>query len=608
MKLRQFDIGILLFLGIILGLSAFFYASNMGHPPEFHHAWSMSDYYAMALRFNAEHLNIFLPQTYNLMTPNGVTSSDFPLPAWLCAVLMRITGLTTPTLFRMLSWLVSTVAFVMFYKALKKPFGANASISTVRAISLSMLIWLLPTFIYFNNAFIPSTWAFSAFLITFWAYQHQKTALAIGALTLAALLRKPYILWLFAFSLFLWQQKALKTNVRVLLSGWIIFMAWQAYDLYLGQHYGQLFLRSFRPPESFQEAWEGVMGIFSKWGWIWFSPWHLIGLGLLIFMGLRNRQYTSIWFPVAALGVAFIYFMAMQRQFWDHDYYVLDSFYPALVCWIWWGQANTSTLKWMVWVESALVIAAFFWAIPIQHFYQDPKRFETTEKTNRAFAAAKPMFDAVDPGGKAKVLVFEAYSFNFPLLDIRRAGYCLLSSNPAVQQTALDRGPDLVACLDTFFVSEVVNDNPGIVEQLQFLKSDGTVLLFKPAPMPGQRLESMFGLPWNVLSDTTLEPTSDEYLLTQQRALHGPQKILFYGKMGLEPAGSLKATVAAFKGDKVVYYAEKQMTTKEAKTLQFRSISIDLPILDADYVKIYLWNPDKRTVQLVGFRVAVVGG
>jgi hypothetical protein len=165
-----------------------------------------------------------------------------------------------------------------------------------------------------------------------------------------------------------------------------------------------------------------------------------------------------------------------------------------------------------------------------------------------------------------------------------------------------------VACLDTFFVSEVVNDNPAIVEQLQFLKTDGTVLVFKPAHMPGQSLESMFGLPWNVLSDTTLEHTSDEYLLTQQRALHGPQKILFYGSMGLEPAGALKATVAAFKGDKMVYYAEKQMTTKETKTMQFRSTSIDLPILDADYVKVYLWNPDKRSVQLEGFRVAVVGG
>jgi hypothetical protein len=109
-----------------------------------------------------------------------------------------------------------------------------------------------------------------------------------------------------------------------------------------------------------------------------------------------------------------------------------------------------------------------------------------------------------------------------------------------------------------------------------------------------------------ILADTSLQQDTGEYLLTQQVPLHGPQKILFYGQMGLEPAGTLKATVAAFKGDKMVYYAEKPMTTKAAKTMQFRSTSIDLPSLDADFVKIYLWNLDKRAVQLTEFRMVAM--
>jgi len=610
MKLRQLDGGLFVLLGLILGLSVFFYRANMQHPPELHHAWSMSDYYALALRFNEQHLNIFRPQTYNLQTLEGVTSSDFPLPAWLCAVVMRVSGSTEPLIFRLLSWMVSTIAFILLYRALIAK-ATSASISDrLPAIVRTLFVWLLPTFVYFNNAFIPSTWAFSAFLIACWAYQHQKTSWVIFALTLAALLRKPYILWLFAFASLLWQQKAPGKQWRIWLTGLSVFFAWQVYDWYLGQHYGQLFLRSVRPPASFQEAYEALFGIFSKWGLVWFSPWHLVwlvfGLVLIALNPRLPKTSMSIGVPLTGLGIAFCYFLGMERQFWDHDYYVLDSFYPALVLFVIWINEHNAADKRLLWPEIGLLCGAFLWAAPIQQFYQNAKRFETTEKTNHAYAAAKPMFDAVDPDGKAKVLIFEAYSFNLPLIGIRREGYCLLSSKAEVQQAALSRQPDLVACLDTFFVSEVVQDNPAIVSQLRFLKSDGTVLLFKPELMPEQRLEALLGKQSQILADTSLQQDSGEYLLTQQVPLHGPQKILFYGQMGLEPAGTLKATVAAFKGDKMVYYAEKPMTTNAAKTMQFKSTSIDLPALDADFVKIYLWNLDKRAVQLAGFRISMV--
>ncbi|MBU6340359.1 MAG: hypothetical protein KGS48_02585 [Bacteroidetes bacterium] len=559
----------------------------------------MSDYYAMSLRFYEQGGKIWLPQTYNLDTPDGITASDFPLPAWLSGLMMHITGGAAPGVYRMLSLLVGMLGLYFLWAALKRDVGAY------RASALTLLFGLLPTLVFYQNSFLPSTWSLAAFLAACYAHSRKQTRWAIGLLTLAALMRKPYCLFLLGYFFLIFRSRKYWIPW---LAGMLVFGAWQLYDVYLSNKYGHLFLRNIMAPDHWGEAWNLGLQIWSKWGLNWFSPWHLLVLLPIPFQALRSKREGGGWhIGLLAGGVllAFGYFLGMEKQFVDHDYYALDCFYPAYALFLLHLGQQTRSWRYTLALETVLMLASFFWANPIQVLNQNPDPVRIGEKTYRAYQAAKPMFDRLDPERKAQVLVFEAYSFNFPLVGIQRTGYCLLSSHPDVQNRYLDKKPEYAACLDTFFVAEVVNDNPAIIQKLQFADCDGKVSVFRLADAPNNTLEALAGTNARVLTDTSSAVLSEEYLLVRNTKFDEANKILCYGTFSSNVSGEIRLVVSAFKGGKSLYYADKPIRLK-AGVEMFRSVDAYLPSLDADEVRLYLWNPARITVQCKRVRMSAV--
>ncbi len=93
--------------------------------PSFIHAWAQGDRYALSLCFIDNGFDFFHPCTfhYNLQFPSkipleterGITAVDFPLTEYIVAILMKITGNTSPTLFRIFTLLYSLVGLCYLY-------------------------------------------------------------------------------------------------------------------------------------------------------------------------------------------------------------------------------------------------------------------------------------------------------------------------------------------------------------------------------------------------------------------------------------------------------------------------------------------------------------
>lgn len=592
---------------LLLGLCLYFYNNPATKSaPRGHHAWAMSDYYAISVRYAQDEWNLFRPKTFNLATEDGITSTDLPLPAWLAGGAMRLFGTEAPVIFRLLTLLMSLLGVVFFFRLL-----AESGVSRWRAVLVSALFWMLPCAMFYHIGFLPSVWSFNTLLIGLWALQRSNSQgirywiLAIGLFTLAALMRKPQVLFL-GVLLFFADNRPKRL---VWLGGVAVFSLWQVYDYWLLEHYGSLFLRQFLPPESFSQAFDMAVGIWGKWGDRWYSLFHLIwiivGLAFLTVMRFRKQLPESRFEPrlfLAFAGVACLYFVLMMRQFVDHDYYAFDSFYPLTFVGVWWLAKGMERLKYVWMLEIALLVLVVPVAKSTLHWYQHGDTFVLSDKTIDVYARSRPLLEKLAVGPDARVLVFEAFSTNAPFCGMGRRGYTLLSSRPEAQQQALAMQPDYAVCLDTNFVSEVVNDYPEVVKSLSFVGRNSDLWVFRTGQFPDHTLETLIGSSALILEDTSLT-TQEEFLMSVTMPPAPGKKILLSGQIGVENGATLKPTIALFKAGKLAAYVERKLSLSAPG---YHCIDLNVPAVEADEMRVYLWNPDRARVVMDKFRVTML--
>jgi hypothetical protein len=606
---RSGAIILLLVLGVV---SALFYGKSITMPPNGHHAWAMADYHAMAIKFADNHLNIFQPQTFSLTTKDGITASDFPLPAWLTGVGMFVTSSDKPVIFRVLTLCFGFLGFFFFYRGL-----CERGIKALDAVLLTLFLWFLPGLVYYHDGFMPSIWALSAFLIGLWAMQrdirgdNRFWAVAIGAFVLAALIRKPYVLQLLAVGA--WHIFTRKDTRKTLIgiAGLGVFALWQIYDWHLYRTYGSIFLRDLMMPHSTREAWLLITSAWKKWASIWLSPLHIIWLLLAIILTvkqLRTRKgedQSTAWHFGGALFFGLFYVIVMLRQFSDHEYYAIDSFYPVVFVGVLYSAQTMCKPTWHRPVLLGLTLLAGVWAFRTLHWYSTRAQNAIAQKTNMVYGESRQLLESLGVPKDARILVFEAYSSNLPLIGMGRSGYCLLSSKAESQEAGLALQPDYAVCLDTNFVSEVVNDNPAVVQELEYVGRNQDLWVFRPGNRPGQTLEKLLAIAHSTLVDTSLS-TSEEYLFSQRLPLNAGDKVVFQGFAGIKTGGELMATVALFQSGAPVKVLERKFLFEATETPAYIATDLNIPVLAADEVRIYVWNPKRGHTDFKNFRISLL--
>lgn len=498
---------ILLLVLFLLALSLLLYHSTIFLPPSFIHAWTQSERYAISLQFINNGFDIFHPATFNQQTVDGITRMDFPLNEFIVAILMKICGTTAPVIFRIYMLCVSITGLTFLYLLAKM-----ITSSELKSWIVVAFVFLSPLYAYYQAGFIPCVPAIAFvfiayyFLYTYKVEQKRKHFyFSIVLFFLAAMIRFPFFVFLFGLLLqqlycAFKQRKILRHELVGFLVVFSLFVGYYFYNVHLGRLYGNMFLDRFLPAKSFGELIIILKFIYRHWLFQYFSFWHYVLLFLSVACTIiayrkhRSFENKAMWFNLFIVGGgAVLYFLLMACQYFDHDYYFLDSLFVPIVLLFLLSIKNVAIEK-----QSRNFAFFFVACICIMFMYGDSRKnqsdryaynnLDRVEITRRNFEGAESFLDSIGILKDAKMLVIDAYSTNIPLYMMNRKGY-------TVHQTVRDDAAfslfwakwDYVVIQDQFLFSDVLKYYPIVASVIEPVAGNGKITVYKRSKVSKKR-------------------------------------------------------------------------------------------------------------------------
>ncbi len=534
---------------ILISISVFFFRGSINLFPSFIHAWTQSDRYALVFGFLNNGFDFFHPQTFNLATIDGITRVDFPIHEYIVALIMKLTGIHEAVIFRIYTLIYALTGLVFLFR-LSQLFNT----SFLRNALAVLFIFFCPVFLYYANGFIPSIPSLSNLFIGYFFYFRYKRdksvadfRLAIFFLTLAALARLPFFIFLFAvfcqqcLGYFInWydpQGKLRRLNTassygeltqplvrrsprggglnkksirKELIAFGISFTAIGSYQLYnswLEKKYGTQFLVSFLPPSNSQQLREWLLETWTHWKFDYFTgPQYLI-IAVLMTVSLiqlyKERasiiRFKDVFLQLAIAGAgSILFFFLMLMQFPDHDYYFIDAFYPLVALFMIYLMGYSIKNKMLNYALSLILLALIFKSF-VRGNETYRKRFETgpwdrVEISRINFKDSGKFLDSIGVAKNAKVLVLDGYTTNVPLLLMNRMGWTVNWTTREKIEDGMSKPFDLVAIQNSFIASEVVKNDPAIITRLEKYADNGFISFYHKKENQDQNLYRFLGI------------------------------------------------------------------------------------------------------------------
>ncbi len=642
----------------LLAFSAYFYHSTISLFPAFMHSWTQSDRYALTLGFMNNGFDFFHPQTYNRMVSEGITRVDFPINDYLVACIMKLLGTTSFVVFRVYTLVLSMVGLVYLYLLSKK-----ITQSEIKSVMMVFFVFLSPIYLYYQDGFIPSLPALSFSFIAYYywfAYRDNKLKLhfiiSILFFVLAALVRMPFVILLLVTILlqcidYLKHKRINWYEVLVGAVGITLFALFFVHNLHLYRMYGSIFLDHLMPPKSIDELMEILGEMCSHWLFHYFSIGHYVLLLLLLSVSVYGwmqkklkpidaKQWMLLFFFL--FSGAICYFLLMARQYYAHDYYFLDSFFVPIVLVVLYGLRNISIETLKAETSAAIVGLVLIGAMTYGATKTQSERYATgpwdrTEITRQNFIGTDAFLDKMGISKDAKILVIDAYTYNVPLILMKRNGYTVLKTSYKEMSTSMFWCDwDYVAIQDNYLVSDVIKNYPFITSLLERVGGTGKVSFYKRSKKTIKKslkdflaissentlfttnisfdeplfdtihvkgcdhITSInsFSVPNAGLLDSTIEYGSTLVIKAKELKNIANLKVLINGAVWSNQQFKEVQIVASVTNPKTtVFYQNFQLSdyVKPIQTWQHIEFQFVLPAFQTadDELKIYLWNPKK---------------
>lgn len=657
-----------LFLLAIILLSVHYHKNEMTRNPSFIHAWTQADYYSIALGFTEDGYDFFHPQTYllNKQFPNnfghpysnGITSIDFPIHEYIPALLMGLTGSTSPFWMRIYTLLYSLVGLLFLFLLAKK-----ISSNVVAPYAIVAFVSLSPVFIYYQATFIPTIPSLANVMIGYYFFfghlQNRRMKefwLAILFFTLAAIARTPFAIFLIAAMCHqaLLAVKKRKISISIMVGYVASFLAiggYFLYNLHLRHTYGSIFLGNASLPDSLQNFKDTFWAAYYNWRFHYFTFYHYIVLAIaaatftiaLISQKVKltqGQKSLAIQVAIASFG-AMLYAFLMTKQFKDHDYYLLDSlFLPVVLATLLFISAYELKSK-RVLITTVLTLFLFvFLAQRDAHKLIKSRQQitgETIELTVQNYANSQELLDSLKIGPDKKILVLGAYSSNNALCEMRRTGYSIFNLEKDWIQTALTWPFDYITVQNCLFPNEIVNSYPQILSRVERVGGNENISILKLSNKPTQHsVDELLGFtnrtPHYSKSLNFEEETSSGWFNTQsttdpmlpqnkvgyvdQDKEWGPlltlhdsilakltkaQPVFRARLFSKEKEGKILLIASLRSGNEKLSERQYELNLSPQTAGEWHNVELVLPALhpaahgDNEYV-VYLWNVEKRAI------------
>ena len=484
---------LLLFL---IGGSYYLFADFMEVYPSYVHAWTQTDRLALAMNFQENGFDFFHPATYNLLTKDGITQVDFPIHDYLVALLSSVFNWDLVSSFRCYNLVYSLLGLFFFYRTL-----LLFQLSDQRAVFGTLFLSTIPFYLYYQNGFLASAPSFANFLLALYFFKKAELnhkfkhyLLAACFFTLAALSRTPFVIFLLAFlgHQFYKIVKQKDGAVKRLLPaaiGFSLVVGYYFYNQHLASTYGSMFLSELLALDSLESIQSLISNLYSRWLGELLSPFHFLSLFMLLFfvfvnkngLGDHDRGNWQVFTVLSVLGVL-SFFIAMGRQFGEHDYYFLDSFLPLLVLLLIYllKKAQIPKIWYTPFATWCLISSLYFYSYGKQVLVDryTPPWDDRIEYAYSVYKASKEDLANWGVTPKDTLLVLDAVSTNMPFTVWKNRGYTLLNSGKEYVQEALKKDFTYAVILDSNLVSDTWKDFPDLIKHLDLKAHNGQLGLY----------------------------------------------------------------------------------------------------------------------------------
>jgi len=627
-------------------LAIVFYWSSMTLFPTHVHAWTQSDRLAIAMCFQQNGFDFLHPCNFNLITTQGITAIDFPISEYIVAGISSIFNWDIIIIFRSYILILGLIGLYFVYR-----FFALFTSDGIKGIVMMLFTFLAPFYTYYLNGFLPSIPAFTFlfiglyYLLNNWNTNNNKHYLiGIGFLTLAALIRLPFVIPLFAFlCLKVWLSIKEKNNITQLILPFlgIVFVAgYWFYNQYLATIYGSIFLSKFLSIDSLETLSITLSEIKLRWASEYFSPYHyLIIIGIIwiiVWKTVNPFNSSSIQkklfrFSMIYMIGCLVFFILMGQQFVDHDYYLIDTFFPVLLL-LFGLSISYITIK----PEYRNMATALFFIFAISMITNTKTVLNERYKTHkidrekiayRAFKDARILMDKIQIPESATVLAMDAVTTNSPFILMNRSGVAILTTDSTNIKNGLDLQLDYVAMIDTFLFSDVYFNYPNIIKELDLVDQTPKVRLFKPTKDINsigffKQLYHYSQLDFNNLNDSiptgysNITPNNElqlelnehiEYGLTYSQIINSndstPIDVVVDADIWMPDTNSTATLVVSYGDYYEPYYIQNNIdTTGVWGHIQFRT---QLPFKKQEELKVYFWNADRSYMKYDNFKLLI---
>ncbi len=506
MKIPYKHIAVLLLISIV---SLFLHRKEINDFPQNIHAWAQSDYYALSLGFVDNGLDFFHPQTYtlnpqfpnNFLVPkdNGITSADFPIHTYNVALLMKLTGYSSPWVFRIYTLFFSIVGLFFLFLLIKELDGSD-----IKALFGVAMLLFSPVYLYYRAGFLPSIPSLSCVIIAYYFYikhlKFQKNKYFKRALfffTLATLARTPFAIFLIAFTaqelLYFILNKKIQLNKLISFAlAYSFILGYFFYNLILRQKYGSIFLGSPLPPHSWGEAKELISVSLAHWKWHYLTKWHylVVTLGVVfsIIQYLKNKKIDPIHVQlilqilIVSCGVI-IYSALMLNQFVDHDYYFIDTFLTPFILLMVFVLSFVNSEK-LIYLFLGLLFMGYSTKEMIRHALDAEKQrkevtnWGSTALTIKNFTHSDELLQKLNIPKEAKFLVVDATAPNIPFILLKRKGYTIHHLNTKNLKEALTWSYDYIAIQD-YNMAKITKIYPTLSSKIERIGGNRAVSIYR---------------------------------------------------------------------------------------------------------------------------------
>lgn len=510
MKKRSLTNSIALLL--ITFITLIFQFRHLNEMPAYTHTWAQNDRLALANGFVRNDLNFFKPQNYilNHQFPKNwsdpsystITAVEFPIHDYVPGVFMKAFGTNEPWVFHAYILIYSIVGFFFLYLLSEKICG-----SKIKAALVVIFAMTSPIYTFYQGGFLPTIPSIANTIIALYCYalyfegdRKKWFRWALFFFTFAALARFTFVipyLAVLGFELIRIFQKRAKFWPNILGVGLsaLIIAAAQYYNSTLRAKYGSDFLSQLLPADNKEELktilehmWEVMVLAYLSMKH-YFLLFLLAVLVLIAFLIKERSTYKTFnaWWIICLfwfIGVILFWF-AMAKQFFAHDYYFLDTFYLPIVFFV---ALCLAILPKPQWYFGETVMALFVIYFGIVSFretseFQKQRRLFTA---NDHFTGSVINFEGSDEfltrSGVARedtILVIHAYGPNIPFIRMNRVGLAVMGHEPDDIDRGLNWKWDYVVFQKPYFMDEVYAIYPDILKKVESIAVNENLILCK---------------------------------------------------------------------------------------------------------------------------------